>query len=50
MIAVALAYYVIDGLFSAMGNVNYLPSVMAAWSVDVLFGLAGGYLLLRTPT
>ena len=49
-IAVALAYYVIDGLFSAMGNVNYLPSVMAAWSADVLFGLAGGYLLLRTPT
>ena len=49
-IGVALAYWVIDGLFSAMGNVNYLPSMMAAWSADVLFGLAGGYLLLRTPT
>jgi LPS export ABC transporter permease LptG/LPS export ABC transporter permease LptF len=49
-IAVALAYYVIDGLFSAMGTVNYLPAVVAAWSADVLFGLAGGYLLLRTPT
>ncbi len=33
-----------------MGNVNYLPAAMAAWSADVLFGLAGGYLLLRTPT
>ena len=23
---------------------------MAAWSSDILFGLVGGYLLLRTPT
>jgi hypothetical protein len=33
-----------------MGYVNYLPAYMAAWSADVLFGLAGGYLLLKTPT
>jgi LPS export ABC transporter permease LptG/LPS export ABC transporter permease LptF len=49
-IAVALAYFVVDGLFGAMGNVNYLPAALAAWSSDVLFGLTGGYLLLRTPT
>jgi LPS export ABC transporter permease LptG/LPS export ABC transporter permease LptF len=49
-IAVALAYWVVDGLFGAMGNVNYLPAPLAAWSSDILFGLAGGYLLLRTPT
>ncbi len=49
-IAVALAYWVVDGLFGAMGNVNYLPAPLAAWSSDVLFGLTGGYLLLRTPT
>jgi LPS export ABC transporter permease LptG/LPS export ABC transporter permease LptF len=49
-IAVALAYWVIDGLFGAMGNVNYLPAAMAAWSSDILFALVGGYLLLRTPT
>jgi len=49
-IAVALAYQVIDGLFGAMGNVNYLPPTLAAWSPDILFGLIGGYLLLRTPT
>jgi len=49
-IAVALAYFVVDGLFGAMGNVNYLPAAMAAWSSDLLFGLVGGYLLLRTPT
>ncbi|MDR3726669.1 MAG: LptF/LptG family permease [Terracidiphilus sp.] len=49
-IAVALAYWVVDGLFGAMGNVNYLPAAMAAWSSDILFALVGGYLLLRTPT
>jgi LPS export ABC transporter permease LptG/LPS export ABC transporter permease LptF len=49
-IAVSLAYMVIDNLFGAMGYVNYLPASMAAWSADVLFGLMGGYLLLRTPT
>jgi lipopolysaccharide export LptBFGC system permease protein LptF len=49
-VGVALAYFVIDGLFGAMGNVNYLPAPLAAWSSDILFGLAGGYLLLRTPT
>jgi LPS export ABC transporter permease LptG len=49
-ISVALTYWVVDGLFGAMGNVNYLPAALAAWSPDILFGLAGGYLLLRTPT
>jgi LPS export ABC transporter permease LptG/LPS export ABC transporter permease LptF len=49
-ISVALAFYVVDGLFASMGYVNYLPAAMAAWSSDILFGLVGGYLLLRTPT
>jgi LPS export ABC transporter permease LptF/LPS export ABC transporter permease LptG len=49
-IAVALTYWVVDGLFGAMGTVNYLPAALAAWSPDILFGLTGGYLLLRTPT
>jgi LPS export ABC transporter permease LptG/LPS export ABC transporter permease LptF len=49
-ISVALAYWVIEGLFGAMGDVNYLPAALAAWSPDVLFGLTGGYFLLRTPT
>ncbi len=49
-IAVALAYWVVDGLFGAMGYVNYLPAALAAWSSDLLFALVGGYLLLRTPT
>jgi LPS export ABC transporter permease LptG/LPS export ABC transporter permease LptF len=49
-IAIALGYWMVSGLFNAMGNVNYLPAAIAAWSPDVLFGLTGGYLLLRTPT
>ena len=49
-IGIALAYWVADGLFGAMGNVAYFPAPVAAWSPDILFGLAGGYLLLRTPT
>jgi LPS export ABC transporter permease LptG/LPS export ABC transporter permease LptF len=49
-IGVALTYFVADSLFRALGNVNYLPAAIAAWSPLVLFGLVGGYLLLRTPT
>jgi LPS export ABC transporter permease LptG/LPS export ABC transporter permease LptF len=49
-IGVALAYFVVNGTFEAMGNVNYLPAALAAWSSDILFALVGGYLLLRTPT
>jgi lipopolysaccharide export LptBFGC system permease protein LptF len=49
-IAVAIAYWVVAGTFEAMGNVNMLPAFLAAWSPDLLFGLAGGYLLLKTPT
>jgi LPS export ABC transporter permease LptG/LPS export ABC transporter permease LptF len=49
-IGLAIAYWVIDGLFGAMGNVNTLPAALAAWSPDLLFGFTGAYLLLRTPT
>jgi LPS export ABC transporter permease LptG/LPS export ABC transporter permease LptF len=49
-IGLAITYWVVAGVFGAMGNVNTLPPVLAAWSPDVLFGLAGAYLLLRTPT
>jgi LPS export ABC transporter permease LptF/LPS export ABC transporter permease LptG len=49
-IGMAVAYTVIASIFDAMGNVNALPPMLAAWSPDLLFGLAGGYLLLRTQT
>ena len=49
-IGVAIAYWVVASLFSSMGNVNTLPPLLAAWSPDLLFGITGAYLLLRTPT
>ena len=49
-IGLGIAYWVVDGLFQAMGNVNTLPAMLAAWTPDILFGIAGTYLLLRTPT
>ena len=49
-IFLAIAYLGVDGLFQAMGNVNSLPAILAAWSPDMFFGLTGAYMLLRTPT
>jgi LPS export ABC transporter permease LptG/LPS export ABC transporter permease LptF len=49
-IGLAITYWVVDGIFSAMGNTNTLPALLAAWSPDLLFAMAGSYLLLRTQT
>ena len=46
-IAVAMAYLGVGQLFEQIGNVNYLPPVVAAWAPDALFSLAGVYLMLR---
>ncbi len=49
-ILLAVGYLGVASLFEAMGNVNTLPPMLAAWSPDILFALAGGWFLLRTPT
>ncbi|MBZ5561206.1 MAG: LPS export ABC transporter permease LptF [Acidobacteriia bacterium] len=49
-IGIAILYWSISGLFEAMGNLSQLPPSVAAWSPDVLFGLAGVYMLLRVKT
>lgn len=49
-VGIALAYTVISNLFEAMGNINQLPPVLAAWSPDLIFGLLGGYMVLKVPT
>ncbi len=49
-ILIAIVYWSSSSLFEAMGNLNQLPPVVAAWSPDVLFGLGGLYLLLRVRT
>jgi LPS export ABC transporter permease LptF/LPS export ABC transporter permease LptG len=49
-IGIAVVYFVVSGLFEAMGNTNQLPAALAAWSPDLLFALAGGYMILKVPT
>ncbi len=49
-ILLAVVYLGTSSFFEAMGNFNQLPPTLAAWSPDLLFALAGGWLLLRTPT
>ena len=49
-LGIGVVYWATSGLFEAMGNANQLPAIMAAWAPDVIFGLAGGYMLLRVPT
>jgi lipopolysaccharide export LptBFGC system permease protein LptF len=49
-IGVAIVYWSVSSLFEAMGNLNQLPPAVAAWSPDVLFSLAGIYLLMRIKT
>jgi lipopolysaccharide export LptBFGC system permease protein LptF len=49
-VGIAILYLVAAGFFEALGNASQLPAVMAAWAPDILFGLLGGYLLLKVPT
>jgi lipopolysaccharide export LptBFGC system permease protein LptF len=47
---IAVVYWAIAGLFEAMGNVSQLPPLVAAWMPDLIFGLVGGYRILKTPS
>ncbi len=49
-VGVAIVYMGLSSLFSSMGEISTLPPMLAAWTPDVLFGITGTYLLLRTPT
>jgi len=49
-VGIAIVYWTVSGLFEAMGNISQLPPVLAAWSPDLIFGLLGGYLILKVPT
>jgi LPS export ABC transporter permease LptG/LPS export ABC transporter permease LptF len=49
-LGIAVVYWTISGLFEAMGNISQLPPVLAAWTPDLIFGLVGGYLILKVPT
>jgi len=49
-IGIAIVYWITGSLLENMGNISELPPPLAAWSPDVLFGLAGVYLLLKVRT
>ncbi len=49
-VGIAVVYWTMSGLFEAMGNISQLPPLLAAWSPDLIFGLIGGYLILKVPT
>ncbi|PYX28211.1 MAG: LPS export ABC transporter permease LptF [Acidobacteria bacterium] len=49
-VGIAVVYIVVLRLFEGIGNVSQLPPALAAWSPDLIFALAGGYLILKVPT
>ena len=46
-IGIAMGYLAVGPLFEKIGNAGLLQPEVAAWAPDMLFGLAGVYLLLR---
>ena len=46
-IGIAIAYWGVSTIFEKMGGIGELDPSVAAWSPDVIFALAGLYLLLR---
>ncbi len=49
-VLIAVFYIVVTRFFEAMGNQSLLPAALAAWSPDLIFMMAGGYLILKVPT
>lgn len=49
-LGIALVYWGASSLAEALGNLNELPPVLAAWSPNLLFGLGGIYLFLKIKT
>jgi lipopolysaccharide export LptBFGC system permease protein LptF len=49
-LGIAIAYWSVGTVFEQIGNLNQLPPVMAAWSPDLIFMLAGFYLMSRMKT
>jgi LPS export ABC transporter permease LptG/LPS export ABC transporter permease LptF len=47
---IAIAYWVLNNLFEQVGDLNQLPAVMAAWSPDALFCIAGLWFISRMKT
>lgn len=46
-ILIAISYLALGTLFEKLGEVNLLLPAMSAWAPDLIFALAGGYLMMR---
>ena len=47
---IAIAYLMVSHLFEALGTLNELPPIAAAWSPNLIFGLGGLYMFLKMET
>jgi lipopolysaccharide export LptBFGC system permease protein LptF len=45
-VGLSIAFYVVQAVFAAVGEMEWLDPTLAAWAPAVLFSLAGGYSLL----
>jgi lipopolysaccharide export system permease protein len=49
-IVLAIVYWITISIFGAIGGAGLVPPVLAAWTPNLLFGAAAGYLLLTVRT
>lgn len=49
-LGIAIAYWSVDQIFQQVGNLGQLPAVVAAWSPNVVFSLAGLFFMARLRT
>jgi len=49
-LGIAMAYWAVSRLFEQAGNLNQLPAAVAAFAPNVVFALAGAYLMARMRT
>lgn len=49
-IVLAIAYWVMQSLFAAIGSAGLLPPPLAAWAPNILFAAVAAYLLLTART
>ena len=49
-LGIAIAYWVLIGVFISLGNVGYLSVFLGAWGPNLLFGFLGLTLFMRVRT
>ena len=49
-IGIAMLYWGAIGAFKSLGNIQFLPPLLAAWGPNIIFGLVGVYFLFSLRT